>query len=85
MATHGFPGITNCGYYSCDGCGGVHERVLTDSWTGMDLCFECAHIVSWEVTMSPQEDGGDNLRTVLIKHGRLAESNMTDKEKEIHA
>jgi len=78
MAQVGFPGIV--GYYVCDACGSPgHERVFTDSWTGMDLCLECAHPAAYRTTMSPQEEG-DNLKQVLREEGRL-----NDEKEEVHA
>jgi hypothetical protein len=48
----------------CDHCGGCETRLLTDSWTGMELCFECVIDVLPFVTMSPEEEG-DNLKALL--------------------
>lgn len=62
MAQHGFTGFG--GYHTCDFCGAMEGRVMTDSWTGKELCFSCAYIAAYRVTQSPQDEG-DNMHDVL--------------------
>ena len=52
-------------YHECDGCGCPEERVFTDSWTGKEFCFMCLSKIIDQITMSPTEDGGDNLPELI--------------------
>ena len=65
MAQVGYPGFG--GYYQCDHCDGLEERVFIDSWTGMELCLMCLSEVAMVTTMGPSEDG-DNLKQMLNEH-----------------
>jgi len=52
------------GHYVCDLCGAPEDRVLTDSHTEKDICFDCASTgekgLFWTVTTDPMGEG-DNL------------------------
>lgn len=48
----------------CNSCHGWETRVMTDSWTGLELCLMCLAGVINQVTMSPDEEG-DNLHGLL--------------------
>jgi hypothetical protein len=60
---------------NCDVCGGVEERLLTDSWTGLEICLSCLYPVIGEVAMSPASEG-DNLRDLL----EVEDENMRDDD-----
>jgi len=49
---------------ACSNCGGVEERLFTDSWTGLELCAMCLSPIIDNVTMSPASEG-DNLKELL--------------------
>lgn len=59
--------------HQCDICKGIEGRVLTDSWTGRDICFMCAsrgeHGLFYTVTMTPGTDGSDNLDEAIAAAG----------------
>lgn len=64
--------------YTCDVCKNEYlSRVLTDSYTGLDICFDCActgeHGLFYEVTQSPDQDGGDNLLDVAKSYDCFVE------------
>lgn len=48
----------------CNQCGGIEERVFTDSWTGKELCLSCLIPIGDRITMSPASEG-DNLIELL--------------------
>lgn len=50
--------------HRCGGCGGLEERIFTDSWTGRDLCCMCLYRIVGDLTMSPLDEG-DNLDELL--------------------
>jgi hypothetical protein len=54
----------------CDACGGVEERIFTDSYTGKDICLMCLTEVAGRVTNSPESEG-DNLAEMLIEADRM--------------
>jgi len=64
-------------YYECDICEDIAERVLTDSFTGKDICFNCAshgeHGLFYEVTQAPESDFSDNLVEVATRAGLIPE------------
>lgn len=53
--------------HDCDACGASEERMFTDSWTGLELCLSCLHLVAYRTTNSPHSEG-DNLKTLLREH-----------------
>ena len=69
-------------YYECDICEDIAERILTDSFTGKDICFNCAshgeHGLFYEVTQSPESDFSDNLVEVATKAGLIPEEDKDD-------
>ena len=62
-------------FYECDFCGDYTSRVLTDSFTDKEICFDCASTgekgLFWTVTQSPDEEG-DNLIEVATAAGRIS-------------
>ncbi len=50
--------------HDCENCGTTEERIVTDSWTGKELCFGCAIKVLPHVTQSPYHER-DNLEAEL--------------------
>lgn len=50
--------------HECEGCGGLEERVFTDSWSGKELCPGCLHKIVGKLTMSPASEG-DNLLELM--------------------
>lgn len=71
--------------YRCDLCRNLEDRVVTDSYSGKDICFMCATAgfvdggLFSRVTMNPEEDGGDNLMEAAKEFGLLPE----DDEEEV--
>jgi len=64
-----FTGTTVLSLFECDLCRQYTGRVLTDSYTGKDICFDCAsgpsdHGLFYTITQDPEEDEGDNLMKV---------------------
>jgi hypothetical protein len=59
-------------FRKCDNCGGIDERVFTDSWSGHEFCVSClaeepetgVKNPLWFLTMSPSEDG-DNIEELF--------------------
>lgn len=75
--------ITN---YECDLCRQYTGRVLTDSYTGKDICFDCAsgpsdHGLFYTITQDPEEDEGDNLMKVAEEQldGRFVSDDEEDQ------
>lgn len=48
----------------CDVCNSLEERLLTDSWTGLEMCLFCLYPIVGDITMSPASEG-DNLKSLL--------------------
>lgn len=71
-------GATMIESYTCDICQSSYlSRVLTDSFTDLDICFECASSghgghggLFYLITQSPEEDG-DNLIEVATEMGLI--------------
>ena len=59
-----FPHLAWLSFKNCDVCGGLEERLFTDSWTGLEICLSCLYPVVGSIAMSPASEG-DNLRTLL--------------------
>jgi len=59
-----FPNLAWLAMKNCDVCSGVEERLLTDSWTGLEICLSCLYPVIGEIACSPASEG-DNLRDLL--------------------
>jgi len=73
--------------YNCDLCDGYVSRVVTDSYTGKDICFDCAsgpsdHGLFYTITQDPEEDQGDNLMDVAKKHGLVRDQDVDEDEEE---
>ena len=71
-------------YYECDICEDIAERILTDSFTGKDICFNCAsngeHGLFYEVTQSPESDFSDNLIEVATNAGLIPEEDKDGED-----
>lgn len=50
--------------HDCHQCGNHEERLLTDSWTGKELCLSCLYPIIGKLAQSPQSEG-DNLDELL--------------------
>lgn len=62
-----FPHLAWLAFKNCDICGGLEERLFTDSWTGLGICLSCLYPVVGEIAMSPASEG-DNLRDLLKEY-----------------
>lgn len=75
-------------YYECDFCGQYEERMVTDTYTQKDICFGCASAggreggLFYTVTMSPSEDGGDNLMERAKEYNLLREEDNDEDDDE---
>jgi hypothetical protein len=73
-------------FYRCDICKtGYLTRVLTDSYSGLDICLDCAsgpadHGLFWQVTQDPEEDEGDNLLEVAARLGLFCSEDEEDDD-----
>jgi hypothetical protein len=56
---------------NCDICGGGHERVFRDTWTGIELCLMCLtqDNLLMRVTMSPASEGDNFVEQLRESHG----------------